>query len=307
MARPRGQDGEVDLRERSGAPSGAPRGVEHGLQILGLHGAAYDLWVDRADRQIFAVAASNSLADRYVVKVDANLDRHHNEVTGNEFARRQLVPTAPIVLASAGSAQQPGVIVFRRSNGRPLTTSVDAADWAAAGSALSTLHSATPECSGHSGRWSDHLLTQAVDHLDALGTRVAELADERPRLWRVLQHCFAGLDLDALAPLHGDCTPDHVFLEPGAQAVAAIVDFSEFGCGDPALELATLTMHHPAPLDDVLVGYRPNEALRGRLSATVPGYRILRHLGLARREFTEQRDGTAQVAAAIAIAADGHT
>ncbi|MGD3151824.1 phosphotransferase [Tsukamurella tyrosinosolvens] len=46
---------------------------------------------------------------------------------------------------------------------------------------------------------------------------------------------------------------EHVFVADGA--VTGIIDWSEAAQGDPAYDLATMTLGHPDRLEDVLTGY----------------------------------------------------
>jgi len=51
----------------------------------------------------------------------------------------------------------------------------------------------------------------------------------------------------------GDLQVDHVFV--AADEVTGIIDWSEASQGDPAFDLATLTLGHPEHLGDVIAGY----------------------------------------------------
>jgi aminoglycoside phosphotransferase (APT) family kinase protein len=121
--------------------------------------------------------------------------------------------------------------------------------------------------------------------------------------------------------LHGDCQPSHFLLgatepdarlgatepdarlgvaeadtglggaEPDARlgptghsagdTIAAVIDFGDACTGDPAWDLAVLTLDDPARLGDVLTGYGPDPRLARRISALAGPYRLLRRLGEA--------------------------
>jgi aminoglycoside phosphotransferase (APT) family kinase protein len=53
--------------------------------------------------------------------------------------------------------------------------------------------------------------------------------------------------------IHGDLQAEHVIIHDGA--VAAILDWSDAGLGDPLSDVALLTIGHRERLDDVLDGY----------------------------------------------------
>jgi aminoglycoside phosphotransferase (APT) family kinase protein len=121
--------------------------------------------------------------------------------------------------------------------------------------------------------------------------------------------------------LHGDCQPSHFLLgpaepdarfgapepdaglgapepdarlrpaEPDARlgpaghgagdTIAAVIDFGDACTGDPAWDLAVLTLDDPGRLGDVLAGYAPEPGLARRISALAGPYRLLRRLGEA--------------------------
>jgi Ser/Thr protein kinase RdoA (MazF antagonist) len=74
-------------------------------------------------------------------------------------------------------------------------------------------------------------------------------------------------------------------LGPAGQAtcdgIAAVIDFGDACTGDPAWDLAVLTLDDPGRLDDVLTGYAPEPRLAQRISALAGPYRLLRRLGEA--------------------------
>jgi aminoglycoside phosphotransferase (APT) family kinase protein len=121
--------------------------------------------------------------------------------------------------------------------------------------------------------------------------------------------------------LHGDCQPSHFLVgpaEPDARfgapepaagpgapepdagpglaapdaglgptghragdTIVAVIDFGDACTGDPAWDLAVLTLDDPGRLDDVLTGYAPEPRLARRVSTLAGPYRLLRRLGEA--------------------------
>jgi Phosphotransferase enzyme family len=63
--------------------------------------------------------------------------------------------------------------------------------------------------------------------------------------------------------------------------IVAMIDFGDACTGDPAWDLAVLTLDDPGRLDDVLTGYAPEPYLARRISTLVGPYRLLRRLGEA--------------------------
>jgi aminoglycoside phosphotransferase len=178
------------------------------------------------------------------LKIDTDQAQADREV---EAMRLAPVPTAeilwrqPPVLALAAL---PGVPIARL--GEPATSS--SAAWEAAGAALRRLHDA-PRPDWASGRGSE---------------RAATLDQECE--WLVSAELFSGDEVDrgrelallALRPrplsfVHGDLHVAHMFVE--GDAVTGILDWSEGGAGDPAYDLATLTLGHPERLGELLAGY----------------------------------------------------
>ncbi|WP_245717252.1 phosphotransferase [Nocardia jejuensis] len=147
----------------------------------------------------------------------------------------------PSVLALAGL---PGTALGRL--GEP--SSASPAVWAAAGSALRTLHDAP--LPPRLGRTPEQLATE----LDA---ECAWLI-ENGVLPAGIIACNRRIAEVALRPwtpafTHGDLQVEHVFVN--GDTIVGVIDWSEAAQGDPMYDLATLTLGHPERLGDVVSGY----------------------------------------------------
>jgi aminoglycoside phosphotransferase (APT) family kinase protein len=71
--------------------------------------------------------------------------------------------------------------------------------------------------------------------------------------------------------IHGDLQVAHVLLDAGR--LTGVLDWSEGGQGDPAYDLATLTLGHPEHLAHVLEGYGGDVD-----PAVIRGWRAMRSL-----------------------------
>ncbi|MGQ7295038.1 aminoglycoside phosphotransferase family protein [Quadrisphaera sp. KR29] len=155
--------------------------------------------------------------------------------------------------------------------GRP--SPVGAAAWTAAGAAVRALHG-TPVPDGFPGAPAspDAATAALAARLDracawfaAHGVVGADVLERNRRL------ALGVLRPSAPAFTHGDLQPDHVFVEGGR--VTGVIDWSAAGPGDPALDVAVLTLGHPEHLADVLAGY--GEAVDTNLVRAWWAYRCL--------------------------------
>ena len=181
------------------------------------------------------------------LKIDADQTRSDVEVEAMAIAP---VPTPeilwrnPPVLALAGLR---GTALGHL--GEPSTAS--AAAWAAAGTAVRTLHAAPlPPWTGRTvGEFASQLDVEcqwlvANDVLPTeVVTRNRRLAETALRPWTPVF-------------IHGDLQVDHVFV--AGDEVIGVVDWSEASQGDALFDLATLTLAHEEHLGDVVAGYGTN-------------------------------------------------
>jgi aminoglycoside phosphotransferase (APT) family kinase protein len=159
-----------------------------------------------------------------------------------------------------------------------------------------------------------HVLPQRATREAAVAAQRGLISEGQAlRISRLLGRAFAGIDdPERDCVLHGDCQPSHFLLgatepdarlgvaeadtglggaEPDARlgptghsagdTIAAVIDFGDACTGDPAWDLAVLTLDDPARLGDVLTGYGPDPRLARRISALAGPYRLLRRLGEA--------------------------
>jgi aminoglycoside phosphotransferase (APT) family kinase protein len=181
------------------------------------------------------------------LKVDADQARIGVEVEAMGLAP---VPTPEVLW------RRPPVLALAAVRGRALgrlgePSTASPAAWAAAGAAVRRLHGAPlPPWHGRRRRGPDELaaeLDRECELLVANGVLPADLVT------RNRQVAEAAIRQWTPAFTHGDLQIDHVFVD-GAE-VTGIIDWSEAGRGDPLFDLATLTLGHPAHLDDLLAGY----------------------------------------------------
>ncbi len=179
------------------------------------------------------------------LKIDTDQEQADREVANLRLAP---VPTPDILWRHppvVALAALPGVPLARL--GEPAASS--AAAWEAAGMVVRTLHD-TPPPAWESSRGSE---------------RAATL--EQECAWLVESGVLPGdvvsrgreLALGALAPqptcfIHGDLQVAHVFVDE-RDRVTGVLDWSEAGAGDPAYDIATLTLGHRDRLESLLSGY----------------------------------------------------
>ena len=201
--------------------------------------------------EIEVVVAHNERATLHVgdvfLKIDADQTRTDVEVEAMAMAP---VPTPkilwrkPPVLALAAL---PGTALGHL--GEPSTAS--AAAWAAAGTALWTLHAAPlPPWPGRTVDEFASQLDAECEWLVANGVLPTEVLTRNRRL--------AETALRPWTPvfIHGDLQVDHVFVT--GDEVTGVVDWSEASQGDALFDLATLTLGHAEHLGDVVAGYGTN-------------------------------------------------
>ena len=190
------------------------------------------------------------------LKVDSDPARTAREREAMAWAP---IPTAEVLW------MQPSVLALAGLPGRPLgrlgePDTATSTAWIATGAAVRRLHEAAvpPWASLRDEDRAETLAREcaalvAEDILSReLVDRSRELAETALRPWRP-------------AFIHGDLQVGHVFLDDHDR-VTGVLDWSEAGPGDPAYDLATLTLGHRERLDDVLRGYGSDvdrEVVRG--------------------------------------------
>jgi Ser/Thr protein kinase RdoA (MazF antagonist) len=171
----------------------------------------------------------------------------------------------------------PAVLVMERVGGDWLSPDRPAGAWAAAGVAVRRLHGVrVAGLSGFAGRdgwaaglreltdfWGPRACATGLDGrvVDAVSAAAERLLRSRP-------------GEPPFVTLHGDCVPIHVRLED--DEVVGLLDLGDACRGDPAWDLAVLTMRSPERLPAVLDGYGANTELRAWAAPASPVYRALR-------------------------------
>jgi aminoglycoside phosphotransferase (APT) family kinase protein len=215
----------------------------------------------------------------------------------------EYVPGQPLGSAAPASAWAQAGRLLRRLHDMPDPGGIGPAiEWPADGrpGARPSLRQALPQ--------------RAAREAAAVARQGLLSAGQALRISRLLGRAFGGIeDPERHCVLHGDCQPSHFLLgaaetharvgapepdarlgvaEPGAglgpagqgagDTIAAVIDFGDACTGDPAWDLAVLTLDDPGRLDDVLAGYAPEPHVARRISTLAGPYRLLRRLGEAR-------------------------
>lgn len=245
--------------------------------------------VDHADQAVFDIVLPSGRAA--VAKVDRSSRRHARERSALATLAGSEVPVPPVVLADEGP---PAVIVLDRVEGHPLSSGSRPASelgsgeaWTAAGRVLRQLH-ATPgpeglEPFGWTGEaWGPYMRAWARRERHLASTARAALGDQVvDRLCDRIEEVLARTSGFPTVFLHGDAQAEHVLMNPEAphNRVRALIDFGDTGVGDPAWDLAVLTLHHTERLADLLTGYRSDAVLVAHIDRVLPAYTGLRLLG----------------------------
>jgi Ser/Thr protein kinase RdoA (MazF antagonist) len=185
------------------------------------------------------------------------------------------VPVPRLIARDRGS---PPVLLLERVDGDWLAPDRPATAWAATGAAVRRLHGvAVPGLPAFAGRdgWAAGLRALA-DHWGpragaaGLGRRVVDAG--RGAADRLVR---SGPAEPRIVTLHGDCVPVHVRLDDDDRVVG-MLDLGDACRGDPAWDLAVLTMRSRERLPAVLDGYRADPDLRAWTARAWPVYRALR-------------------------------
>jgi Ser/Thr protein kinase RdoA (MazF antagonist) len=210
-----------------------------------------------------------------VAKCLVDPDRADAEARALDAAAEAGVPVPRLVARDRGS---PTVLVLERVGGGWLAPDRPARAWAATGAAVRQLHgvgmTGLAPFAGREGwaaglramadHWGPRALAAGLDRHVADAVRGA--AD---RLVRSAPH------EPRTVTLHGDCAPVHVRLDDDDHVVG-LLDLGDACRGDPAWDLAVLTMRSPERLSAVLDGYWADPDLRAWTARAWPVYRGLR-------------------------------
>jgi len=218
-----------------------------------------------------------------VVKASADPYQAEQERLALDAARSGGVAVPPVLVFLPG---QPVVMVLGFVTGTALGVEDSGAAWASAGEVVARLHTAAPPAGLDTyGRRGTPWATALRRQLDMERARSDRARHELGDLLvdRALDLVESGLanaePADTRAVVHGDCQPVHVVLAGDRRTVNGLIDFGDAGCGDPAWDLAILTLYQRQRLDDVVAGYQPGGVFHSHLARVVDAYQLLRLLG----------------------------
>ncbi|MGH9227570.1 MAG: phosphotransferase enzyme family protein [Acidimicrobiales bacterium] len=185
------------------------------------------------------------------------------------------VPVPRLMARAPGS---PPVLLLERVGGDWLSPDRAVRTWSATGAAVRRLHGvAVAGLAGFAGRdgwpaglreltghWGPRAQAAGLDGhaVGAVWAAADRLVRSRP-------------DEPRTVTLHGDCVPIHVRVNDDDEVVG-LLDLGDACRGDPAWDLAVLTMRSPERLPAVLDGYGADPDLRAWVARSWPVYRALR-------------------------------
>jgi Ser/Thr protein kinase RdoA (MazF antagonist) len=247
--------------------------VERLATLVGGPVRVVDTLVEHDERCVLEVELPDGRAA--VAKCVVDPDRADVEALALDAAAGAGVPVPRLVARDRGS---PTVLVLERVGGNWLAPDRPGTAWAATGAAVRRLHGvAAPGLPAFAGRdgWAAGLGALA-DHWGpraraaGLDRRVVDAG--RGAADRLVRSAAAE---PRIVTLHGDCVPIHVRLD-GDDRVVGLLDLGDACRGDPAWDLAVLTMRSPERLPAVLDGYGADPDLRAWTTRAWPVYRALR-------------------------------
>jgi Ser/Thr protein kinase RdoA (MazF antagonist) len=242
-------------------------------ELLGGRVRVVDTLVDHHERCVLDAVLPDGRAA--VVKGDLVTERSGREARVLAAGAGTDVPLPAVIGRAPGP---PAVLVLERVAGEWLSPDRPARAWAATGAAVRRLHELTvPDLAGFAGQhgWAAALRemtghggprSQAAGLDGGVIEAVADATDRLVGSWS---------NPPPVVTLHGDCVPIHVRLNR-ADEVVGLLDLGDACRGDPAWDLAVLTMRSPERLPAVLDGYRADAARREWLERAWPVYRALR-------------------------------
>lgn len=233
--------------------------------------------VDHAERAVVIAATPESadLPALVVIKAETDTERAHAErrmlglLAGRTLADRGVVPD--VLFASDGP---PLVTGLSHIGGDPLDRGGEGA-WRRAGQALRVIHDLEPT------GWTQHRSHPAAinDWIDQIGShpKATELGGPfTPSALKEFRRITESLvdDNAATCVLHGDFSTEHVLVR--GDQVLGVIDFGDAGLGDPAHDIAVLTLWHPEQLDLVLAGYQAEPELEASIRSRITLHRMVR-------------------------------
>lgn len=216
-----------------------------------------------------------------IVKGNIDPRQANAEATVLTAAREAGVPVPTV---SAHISASVSLLVLERLAGDWLSPDHPPSAWQAVGATLRRLHDvAVPGLRGFAGEsdWAAGLrrmLTYWTSRSRAGGLATDVIDCVRAAVDGLVESQSGDPVVPAPAPvtLHGDCMPVHFRLD--GHEVVGVLDLGDTCRGDPAWDIATLTVRSPERLPAVLDGYGAGEALRRWVDHALPAYRALRLL-----------------------------
>ena len=183
--------------------------------------------------------------EQFVCKFDSDKDEQRRELVGQQRAAAAGLPVPEIV------AVEPDGFAMRWVDGVALASSLPERAWRAAGEVVRGIH-AVPVTErefgggfvGRAATWTEALLTAIDDTIEPAAAACARAAISA-----------AHLDDVASGWCHGDLQPEHIVLDPRTYRVRAVFDWSDQGRGDPAWDIAVLTLDDERALPAFVGGY----------------------------------------------------
>lgn len=230
---------------RGDAASLIAAGLDHLAGLWGARPVVEDVVVDHPSRAVVRATAPDGRS--VYVKLEVGRRRAQREAAGIEAAGSTGFPVPDLLHVELGDDLS--VLVLASVIGRPLRGDDEPRAWAVAAHHLAELHRIEPptgterfdhregDWTGFMQWWTAHEVAQVIEAgmldpatADALHTRAQAVLCDMPAPRRSL--------------LHGDCQPAHVLFDQ-ADRVTAFIDWGDASSGDPLLDLAVLTCHHP--------------------------------------------------------------
>jgi Ser/Thr protein kinase RdoA (MazF antagonist) len=240
-------------------------------ELVGAPVGVVDTLVDHHERCVLEVVLPDGRPA--VVKGDLVAERSAREARVLESAA-----DVPVPVMIGRTPGPPAVLVLERVDGTWLSPARSGRAWASTGAAVRRLHDlAVPDLGAFAGRagwaaglgemvthWAPRAGAAGLDGnvTDATRAAVDRLVRSRP-------------EAPPAVTLHGDCVPIHVRLSDDDEVVG-LLDLGDACRGDPAWDLAVLTMRSPERLPAVLEGYGAEADLHAWAARSWPVYRALR-------------------------------
>lgn len=245
-------------------------GIEIGAVVKGLGLTPVAVLGDRPGRAVMRV--HDEQGRQFVMKADECAGAFDSDVRANERLAALRVPVPEIEAHQPGP---PAVLLLRWVDGEPLCSTSPMQAQHEAGRMLRRIHQAEgpPPYSGQPSicEWITVWATEIADWWAAYG------APEQAEQFRGWGHQLRPLLLQRTGRLTlFDGRPDHWLVHEGQ--IAGVIDLHDLQPGDPAMDLAVLTLTDKALLPPVLTGYAPSPSEQAIFDALVTFFVHLRRL-----------------------------